>query len=223
MNSIRRSEVYFFSCLLAFCSLYYEYVYAQILSVCLGGTKNQYLLTISLFTCALGLGSLSFETMKSRYNPRKLFLSVELLLSILGGFGPFVITSILTPGEAGSFFLGMLFSYGFIFCIGLLSGLEIPSLFALLENKHGKILFFDYLGMLLASTIFPFLLLPMMGTAGGSLLVATLNLFAVTWLCQTSLQKKLALYSCNLVILILSVYYADNFNHFLSRLYLGDT
>lgn len=223
MNSFRRGEVYFFSCLLAFCSLYYEYVYAQILSVCLGGTKTQYLLTISLFTCALGLGSLSFETLKSRYSVRKIFLNVELLLTLLGGLGPFLVTAILSPSESGSFLFGMIFSYGFIFTIGLLSGLEIPSLFALLENKHGKILFFDYLGMLAASTIFPFFLLPKMGTAGGSLLVAGLNLFAVTWLFQISLPKKALLYSFNLMVLVLTILYSEKLNEFLSLLYLGET
>lgn len=221
MKTSRRIEVYLFSCLLAFCSLYYEYVYAQILSVCLGGTKTQYLLTISLFTCALGLGSLTFETLKIKYSTKKVFLSVELSLTILGGLGPFLVTAVLLPSETGSNLFGIFFSYGFIFTIGLLSGLEIPSLFALLRDRHGKILFFDYLGMLLASILFPFYLLPNLGTAGGSFLVATLNLFAVIWLTRVSFPKKIFMYSLNCILLTFVIFYAEELNNILSNLYLA--
>lgn len=217
--------VYAFTILLAFCSLFYELVYAQILSVCLGGTKNQYLTIIALFTCALGFGSLVQKSFTKRYDLRKTFFVVELLLTILGSIGPFLITWVLRPGEdTWLLTIRISFSYLLVFIIGFLSGFEIPCLFAMVKNAEGKILAFDYLGMLLASVTFPFFFLPNFGTAASTLIIAGMNGLALIWLrTDRPTGKVTLLYS----FLAIAYFYfiashREDLNLILSALYLGD-
>lgn len=218
--------VYLFSFLLAFCSLFYELVYAQILSVCIGGTKTQYLITISLFTSALGAGSLLFNFFKEKIEGQKLFFLVELSLTILGSIGPFFIAWLLqvengsSPGWASA---KVYFSYFFIFLIGLLSGFELPCLFARLKDAHGKILAFDYLGMLAASILFPFYFLPQMGTAASTLFVANINVLALIWLRPVGLNKGLTGLFTFLTIGLFFVimFFRADLNATLSSIYLA--
>jgi spermidine synthase len=219
------STVYFFTFLLAFCSLFYELVYAQVLSVCLGGTKNQYLTIISLFTCALGLGSIIQGKVKNKYSLQKTFFWIEVSLTLLGSLGPFLITWLLNPEISpliGTMSVGL--SYLIVFLIGFLSGFEIPSLFAMLEGAQGKILAFDYLGMLFASVLFPFLFLPHLGTAPSVLLIAGANVLGVIWLRSETPNPKvsLLLYALTLVYLVNVILMKEELNHALSRLYLGE-
>lgn len=220
-----RPVVYLFSFLLAFCSLFYELVYAQILSVCIGGTKTQYLITISLFTSALGVGSLLYNYFKVRMEKRKLFFRIELLLTILGSAGPFYIAWLLQVEQNNPTWMSfkIYFSYFFIFMIGLLSGFELPCLFALIKDAHGKILAFDYLGMLTASLLFPFYFLPYLGTAAGTLFVANINVLALIWLRPVQIKNGLAIVftTFNFAVFVLIVYYRSQLNASLSSIYLG--
>lgn len=182
MNQSARA-VYFFSFLLAFCSLFYELAFAQVLSVCLGGTKTQYVTTVAIFTCALGFGSLSFPKASLRLGPRAVLLRIELLLMTLGALGPFLVTAILRPSDSGAIsVLGLCLSYGLVFAVGFLSGFELPALFAMRPGAEGKILAMDYLGMLAASVTFPLLFLPNLGTGASVVFVALLNGAALIWL-----------------------------------------
>lgn len=216
--------VYLFSFLLAFCSLFYELVYAEILSVCLGGTKIQYITTIALFTCALGFGSISFRKISSYKGLRKTFFTVELLLMILGSLGPFFITWILQPGGDPVLLpFKVASSYGVIFVIGFLSGFELPSLFAMKENAEGKILAMDYLGMLVASVTFPLVFLPQLGTASSTLIVALSNGAALIWLRAEKPKIPLTIISSLVIIVLMFVVASQRhtLNDILSELYLG--
>lgn len=224
MMSSDKVVVYLFSFLLAFCSLFYELVYAQILSVCIGGTKTQYLITISLFTSALGLGSLLYNRYSKRMANRVLFFRIELLLTVMGSIGPFFITWLLQSKTELAFWTTtkIYISYGFIFMIGLLSGFELPCLFALLKDSHGKILAFDYMGMLAASILFPFLFLPYLGTAAGTLFVANLNVLALIWLMPNGGKiQSLFLSVSNLAVFVLILAYKSELNTILTSIYLG--
>lgn len=221
---VERISVLLFSFLLAFCSLFYELVYAQVLSVCIGGTKIQYLLTISLFTSALGLGSLSFNYFKERLTIKNLFFKIEVLLIAFGATGPFFISWLLQANEAPTSlsFLKTLLSYIFIFIIGVLSGFELPCLFSLLKDAHGKILAFDYLGMLAASLLFPFLFLPYLGTAASTLFVSNINMVALIWLAP--IKSKFInslLYVLNGLTFFAIFFFRSELNDILSKLYLG--
>lgn len=216
--------VYFFSFLLAFCSLFYELVYAEVLSVCLGGTKLQYISTIALFTCALGLGSITFGKLSEDRNLRKIFFHIELLLLLIGGCGPFLITWLLQPGGISVLApIKLAGTYGIIFIIGFLSGFELPLLFALKKDSEGKILAMDYLGMLVATISFPLFFLPVLGTASSTLLIALANGSALVWLRD---DKKASTVTIGYLILILFfmslvVLKREDLNETLSSLYLG--
>lgn len=218
-------QVFLFSFLLAFCSLFYELVYAQLLSVCIGGTKTQYLITISLFTTALGIGSLLFNVLSKKMTIKKLFLKVEILLTLLGSVGPFYIAWLLHPENESSLWtsLKVYWTYFFIFSIGLLSGFELPCLFSLIKDAHGKIMAWDYLGMLLASVLFPFLFLPWLGTAASTLFVANINVLALIWLYPGKLSSSLKFvsYSVNGLLFFVIVVYRSELNDYLSSIYLG--
>ncbi len=216
--------IYFFSFLLAFCSLFYELIFAQVLSVCLGGTKNQYFLIISLFTCSLGFGSIIQGKFRERYPVRKTFFIVELSLTLLGGVGPFLITWLLQPGRSPmltTWSVGL--SYFFVTIIGFLSGFEIPCLFSMLKGSQGKILAFDYFGMLVASVSFPFFFLPVLGTAASGLLVSGSNLLALVWLRSENPNRHvgLFLYAACVGLFIFVVASREGLNEILSSLYLG--
>ena len=215
--------IYFYSFLLAFCSLNYELVFAQILSVSIGGTKTQYLITISLFTSALGLGSIIFGQFKERFDLKKIFFNMEMLLIILGISGPFVITWLLqaSPSVSEWMTIKYILSYFFVFLIGFLSGFEIPCLFSLDDQNHGKILAFDYVGMLMASLYFPLFALPRLGTAGVFLTTAALNQFALVWIKPFENKHVQKLFHSLIVLEILLLFlYRSFFNQLLSSIYL---
>ncbi len=222
---MNRSPVvlYGFTFLLAFCSLFYELIYAQILSVCIGGTKTQYLTIIALFTFALGMGTIAFGRTKLRYDIRKTFFIIECLLTLLGGLGPFLITWILQPGSApGLMPLKIFLSYFIVFVIGFLSGFEIPCLFSLAGGGKGKILGMDYLGMLAASILFPLFFLPKLGTAPGALVIAACNAYALIWLRSETPKLPVTLILTGTVTGFI-IFFLGNIaelNALLSRLYL---
>lgn len=225
--NLPKVSVLIFSFLLAFCSLFYELVYAQVLSVCIGGTKTQYLITISLFTFALGMGSLLFNRFIKTVDKKVLFFRIELMLIILGSVGPFFIAWLLQAEKESSAFLNfkIYFSYFFIFLIGLLSGFELPCLFSLLKDSHGKILAWDYMGMLCASVMFPFVFLPYLGSAAGTLFVANINVMALIWLKFEKLPGtfRFVLPAGNGFLFFVIFYFREEINSLLSGIYLGLT
>jgi predicted membrane-bound spermidine synthase len=107
--------------------------------------------------------------------------------------------------------------------IGFLSGFEIPCLFALAQGSQGRVLAFDYLGMLVASVSFPFLFLPVLGTAPSTLLVAGANGLALIWLRSATPRPLVsaALYALVAGYFVLVVAHTEELNLILSRLYLG--
>jgi spermidine synthase len=215
--------VYILSFVLAFCSLTYELIFAQILSVCLGGTKNQYLLTISIFTFALGIGSIFFGLLKEKIKIQNLFIIVEIILTILGAMGPFVITWILRINDHSiySHNISKFISYFLIFLVGFFSGFELPCLFSLSEKNQGKVLAYDYLGMLTGSLFFPLIGLPLLGTAGAALMVSNTNLLALYFLkpFQSRAANSIIIF-LNIISLGMIFLFREEFNHLLTSIYL---
>lgn len=81
--------------------------------------------------------------------------------------------------DYGQFYAIML---SFIILIGILTGLEIPLLSRIMKDyfsEHANlanVLSLDYLGALLATLIFPFLLLPILGVFVSSLVFGAINI-----------------------------------------------
>jgi spermidine synthase len=136
----------------------------------------------------------------------------------LGGLSPFVITGLFA---SLSTFWAAAISYFLVFSIGFASGFELICLFTLLPQNHGKILTFDYLGMLAAALLFPYYLLPELGVGASTVLVATLNLAALTVIMPLGPKMRLALSAVVGISVLLSYQQQDTLQDFLVKLYLG--
>ncbi len=80
----RHFFVYFITLLVAFCSIVYELVYSQTLTIVFGGTVQRYAITIGLFLFFLGLGSFYYKFLNSKKDFQN-FIKVEIILSINSG------------------------------------------------------------------------------------------------------------------------------------------
>jgi predicted membrane-bound spermidine synthase len=105
--------------------------------------------------------------------------------------------------------------------IGFLSGFELPCLFSLVSDAHGKIMAWDYLGMLMASVLFPFVFLPGMGTAASTLFVANFNIIALIWLVNPGRAIKIFFYILNFACFFIIYLFRSGLNDTLSSIYLG--
>ncbi|MCB0317222.1 MAG: hypothetical protein KDD56_00590, partial [Bdellovibrionales bacterium] len=88
----KQVEVYILTGLLAACSLTYELIVAQSISLLAGNTVVWYAITVGVFLCAMGVGAVICEkiTKKSKKHWGQL-VYVELLLSTAGALAvPFI-------------------------------------------------------------------------------------------------------------------------------------
>lgn len=145
------------------CSIIYELLIATTSSYFLGDSITQFSLTIGIYMAAMGVGSYLSRLISDQHLLHR-FIIAEIVLALLGG--------------ASVPLLYLAFAYtdfyqasalGLTFVIGCLIGLEIPLLSRLME-AHFKLKFnisnimsVDYFGALLATLLFPFVLLPYMG------------------------------------------------------------
>ena len=165
---------------IATCGLIYELLAGTLASYLLGDSVTQFSLVIGIYLSALGVGA-----WLSRFIERGLartFVEVELAVAILGGFSaPLLFVAF----GAIDWFRPLLF--GIVFGIGTLVGLELPLLMRLLKDHMdfsdlvSQVLTFDYIGALVASLMFPILLVPTLGLVRTSLVFGTLNALVGLW------------------------------------------
>jgi predicted membrane-bound spermidine synthase len=80
---------------------------------------------------------------------------------------------------------------------------------------------YDYLGMLMASVLFPFVFLPGMGTAASTLFVANINVIALLWLRpELKRNSKISFYFLNAGMFFAIYYFRADLNELLTSLYL---
>ncbi len=158
------------------CSIVYELLIATASSYFLGDSIKQFSITIGSYMAAMGVGSY-FSRLVSDENLLIKFIKFELLLGMIGGFSvPLLYASFAYTDyfQTSSVFLTL--------CIGFLIGLEIPFLSRLLEKHYSlklnisNVLTVDYFGALIATLVFPFVLLPLLGTFKTSLFFGLLNM-----------------------------------------------
>ena len=188
--------IYLITLIVAYCSIVYELLMAQTLSVLMGNTVMRYSITIGVYLASLGLGTMLCERGDEKDSARRL-VRIEIWLSIIGGLAVFIIFSLdvfhrfmITSQTVFSYGLGntlrpILFfalSSAVIVSIGILSGYEIPLLIALSEakkpNSMNIVLGINYFGALLGAVMFPLLLLPKLGLFAVSYLTGLLNAVA---------------------------------------------
>ncbi len=165
------------------CSIIYELLIATTVSYFLGDSITYFSLTIGLYMAAMGAGSFSSKYIETSL--LKKFVMVELSLGLVGGvsipllYFAYSINDIFIPTYIASTLV-----------IGFLIGLEIPLLTRLMEQYKplqwniAHILSVDYLGALIATVSFPFVLLPFFGVYQSSLIFGLVNMsigFVVLW------------------------------------------
>jgi len=188
--------IYLITLVVAYCSIVYELLMAQTLSVLMGNTVMRYSITIGIYLASLGLGAMLCEKSDEKDSAARL-IRIEIWLSVVGGLAVFIICSLdvfhrflLTshsffsygPGNYIRPLLLFTLSNSVIVLIGMLSGFEIPLLIQLSEaRKPGTmniVLGIDYLGSLVGAVLFPLLLLPQLGLFATGYLTALLNVLA---------------------------------------------
>lgn len=159
---------------IATCGLIYELVAGTLASYLLGDSIMQFSTIIGVYLFAMGIGS--FLSKYFNKNLLTWFVKIEFLVALIGGFSA-AILFVLFP-LASSFRIVL---YFLVFLTGTLVGLEIPILMRILKDKVefkelvSQVFTFDYIGALLASIIFPLVLVPYLGLIRTSLFFGILN------------------------------------------------
>lgn len=174
-----------FACfLLAFCSLSYEFMAAQIMASVMGNTVLLYSLTMGLYIFALGMGSLMpVADMDQKTLFYRLF-GIEVGLCLLGGLAPFWILSVDAIAES---WVSLVFCFILIAAIGILSGMELPLLLRLDEIRYQgrqfmRLLALDYLASFAGALAFPLWIFPSWGLVQAAALFGLLNVAALVLL-----------------------------------------
>lgn len=160
---------------IATCGLIYELVAGTLASYLLGDSITQFSTIIGVYLFSMGIGSFV-----SKYFSRNLlqwFIRIELMVGLIGGFS--AATLFLVFPMAASF---RIILYALVGITGVLVGLEIPLLMRILKDKVefkelvSRVFSFDYIGALLASLIFPLILVPRLGLIRTSLFFGMMNI-----------------------------------------------
>ncbi|WP_428681524.1 polyamine aminopropyltransferase [Sphingopyxis sp.] len=146
----------------ATCGLIYELLAGTLASYLLGDSVTQFSTVIGVYLFAMGIGS--WLSRYVRGDELGIFLRVELMIALLGGWSAAALF-LLFP-VVGDFRFAL---YTLVLAIGTLVGLEIPLLIRILKSRFAfrelvsNVLTFDYVGALLASVLFPLVLVPQLG------------------------------------------------------------
>ena len=131
----------FLPLLLAFCmfstgasGLVNEYVLATITTYILGNSIEQFSIVIASMMLMMGVSGFVQSKMSDRYLLQK-FISVEVLMALLGGFAPLAIYAAF--GYMNEHFTVVLFF--FILSIGFLIGFEIPLVMRIIDAQNIKL------------------------------------------------------------------------------------
>ncbi|WP_024480109.1 polyamine aminopropyltransferase [Cellulophaga baltica] len=172
------------------CSIIYELLVSTTATYFLGDGVRQFSIIIGVYLFSMGIGA--FLSKFFREMPLKFFVHIEFLLGLIGGisvpllFYSFVSVDALTL---------QIICLAIIFLIGLLTGMEVPLLTFVsdesdFKNNLSNVLSLDYIGGLLATLLFPFLLLPFVGLYYSSLIFGIFNILLGLALNHVFLEKS---------------------------------
>lgn len=160
---------------IATCGLIYELVAGTLASYLLGDSVTQFSTIIGAYLFSMGIGS--FLSTYFTKDLLRWFIRIELLVGLVGGFSAAILFILFPVAESFRIIL-----YSLVGLTGILVGLEIPILMRILKDKVefkdlvSRVFTFDYIGALLASLIFPLLLVPHLGLIRTSLFFGILNI-----------------------------------------------
>jgi spermidine synthase len=158
----------------ATCGLIYELIAGTLASYLLGDSVTQFSIIIGVYLFSMGIGSY----LSKFFNKNLIgwFVQIEILIGFVGGISSSLLFLLFDQIESFRFLL-----YGLVSLTGILVGLEIPLLMRILKDEYefkdlvSKVFTFDYIGALLASVIFPLLLVPYLGLVKTSFFFGILN------------------------------------------------
>ena len=178
---MNRTPILFLNVLIvATCGLVYELLAGTLASYVLGDSITQFSLIIGIYLSALGVGAWLSGFIDADVGRR--FIQVEIGVALVGGLSaPLLYFSFARL----SWFSVVL--YGVVFLIGILVGLELPLLMRIVKDHLdfkqmvSRVLAFDYIGALVASLLFPLVLVPRLGLTRTALLFGMLNAGVALW------------------------------------------
>lgn len=167
---------------IATCGLVYELVAGALASYLLGDSVKQFSFIIGVYLFSMGIGSYFSKFIKR--NLLNTFVEIELLVGLIGGLSSAVLFVLFESVDYFQFVLYLL-----VFTTGCLVGLEIPLLMNILKDRVrfrdlvSNVFTFDYIGALLASILFPLVLVPQLGIIRTSLFFGLINISIALVLC----------------------------------------
>lgn len=224
-------EIITLAVLLSACSILYELVLANVLSVITGNQVLWQSLTIAIFIGGLGYGAFLAEKIKAKLTT---LITLELILSVLGAISLFVVYSLYGTINLNKYLLfisagydgrevintefGLELSYLALtqiitFTIGLCTGLELPLLLKMNEEENiglseGEILGANYFGTLIGTISFSFYLKPTFDLLGSAIIVASVNYLIMYYLLtkksRSNLFKGLAVFGLAFFVMLYS-------------------
>jgi spermidine synthase len=174
----------------ATCGLVYELLAGTLASYLYGNAVLEFSLVIGFYLSAMGIGALLSRGITKDLAHR--FLQVELGVALAGGLS----APLLLFGFAHVALFRVLLDVD-LCAIGVLVGIELPLLMRLLKEEMefkevvSRALALDYAGALVASVLFPILLVPHLGLVRTSALSGIVNAsvaVAGTWLLRPWLR-----------------------------------
>lgn len=167
--------------IIATCGLVYELIAGTLASYLLGDSVTQFSTIIGTYLFAMGIGS-----WLSRYINKNLlatFVKIEILIGVVGGSSAALL--FLVFEHVASFRIPL---YGIVTLIGTLVGIEIPLLLRILKDQFdfkdlvSKVFTFDYIGALVASILFPLVLVPHLGLVRSGFMFGMMNVAVALWM-----------------------------------------
>lgn len=200
---------------IATCGLVYELVAGTLASYLLGDSVKQFSFIIGVYLFSMGVGSYFSKFITK--NLLNTFIEIEILVGLVGGLSSVVLFLLFESVESFQLIL-----YFLVFVTGCLVGLEIPLLMNILKDKVefrdlvSNVFTFDYIGALLASVLFPLVLIPKLGIMGTSLFFGMINIsiaIALCFLLQSQLKRRFVLRSkaiFSFVLLLVVFVFSEN-------------
>lgn len=189
VKKVSTANLLLFSVLVvATCGLIYELIAGTLASYLLGDSVTQFSTIIGVYLFSMGIGS-----WLSRFFNRNLlswFVQIEILVGLVGGFSSSLLFILFEYVQSFQLLL-----YALVTLTGILVGLEIPLIMRILKDEFdfsdlvSRVFTFDYIGALLASLVFPLVLVPYLGLIKTSFLFGILNVAVAILLCVQLHEK----------------------------------
>ncbi len=210
------------------CGLVYELVAGALASYLLGDSVRQFSFVIGIYLFSMGVGSYLARYLTNNLLDK--FIEIEILVGLIGGFSSVILFLLFNYNAQFEFAL-----YLMVFLTGCLVGIELPLLMTLLKDRVefkdlvSNVLSFDYVGALVASLLFPLVLVPQLGLMRSSLFFGLINVaiaIALSFLLGNQVKNRIglrfrAIFSFSL--LLLAFLFADHILSFAEgKLYSED-